>query len=228
MIEIQSETVYETLLLQNCPSQIASISTLSTFEIDFYDNLRYFLNEKKPPYEEACKILDANQNYLDIIKTATISQFSSIITRNVAGIRLKHLDLIATASASALPFAERHPKRTDAEELVLILAKEYLLTVRDYARITPNLAVAQFLICSEMAELLSHLTATQVMNICDRAWSRLQFELTAPAELYIKSIERSNVYSTESKRFVHLAKLERELHSTIQCFEENFHESNFN
>lgn len=228
MIEMQAESVYERLLLKNCPSQMSSISTLSTFEVDFYDNLRYFLNENKPSFEEASKILDVDRSFMDIIRSATISQISAVITRNVTGVRLKHLDRLATASTASLTFEERHPRRTESEELVLTLAKEYLLTARDYARITPNLAIAHFLICSEMAELLSHITATQVMNLCDRAWSALQFELTAPASFYIKSIERSNVYSTDSKRLVCLAKLERELHSTIQCFGESFNEPSFN
>lgn len=228
MIEIQNETVYEALLMKNCPSQMSSVSTLSTFEIGFYDTLHHFLNEKRPTYDEAYKILAVNKSFMGVLRRANISQVSSVISRNIAGVRLKNLSLLAKAPTGPLTFDEHLPRRTQAEELVLILAKEYLLTVRDYARITPNLAVAHFLICSEMAEVLSYATPMQVMNLAERTWTILQFELTAPVSFYVQSIERSNVYSTDSKRRVFLSKIERELHSTTQCFGEGFHEPSFN
>lgn len=205
----------EDLLVKNCASAFSSITSLSQFESDFYHNLRSFL-AKGPLFEEAQKILDTNGTLFAAVKTAMTSQIAALIQRNVAGVRLKHLDVLADTDTHNLTLQERNriANCTEAESIVLLLAKQYLLTVRDYARIEPQMAIAHFVIPSLIAEKLAYISSAEVMNLCDRTYSILQFELTAPVSHYIRTIEAANAQSLFARDAVAFAKITRELYAT--------------
>ncbi len=209
----------EDLLAKSCASALSSITSLSQFERNFYNNLQSFLT-KNPMFEETVKILETSKDFFTAVKNARTSQLAALIQRNVAGLRLKKTEVLAEASTMNLTPKERKAleNQTEAEALVLLLAKEYLLTVRDYARIDPQMAVAHFVISPTLAEKLAYISSAEVMCLCDRTCSILQFELTAPISHYLQSIEATNAQSTFSKQAVAFAKIARELYATSFSF----------
>ena len=207
----------EDLISKSCPTAFNSVSPLSAFESDFYQSLRLYI--AKHTFYEAQRILDTSERFLNIIKNSLTLQLTALIQRNVAGIRLKDLDNVLDIPTNTLTPQERFKckERVEAEDLIASFAKQYLLAVRDYSRISPQLARSQFLVSQVMAERLSVYTSSQIMNLCDRAYSILRFELTAPVSMYIKSIETGNAFSTVTKQAVTLSKICRELYSTTIC-----------
>ena len=213
----QINSLCEDLISKSCPTAFSTVSPLSSFESEFYQSLRNFT--LKHPYYESQRILETTEKFINIIKTSQHLQLNSLIQRNVAGIRIKDLDSAIDIPTGILSSQERYicKNRSEAEELVANLAKQYLLAVRDYSKISPQLARSQFLISQAMAERLSFYTSSQIMNLCDRSYSILRFELTAPVSMYIKSIESGNAFSTVTKQAVALSKVCRELFSTTRC-----------
>lgn len=219
MSDIQTNYCEE-YLVRICPGALSTAVSLASFEREFYDRLRFFII--KHSVNDALAVLETQTNFLEALSKSMTSQISSLIQRNVAGVRLKGMeDLVDISTSNLQPHeADKAKLRTDAEILTLSLAKQYLFAVRDYARISPRIARSQFLICEEMAENLSFYSYSQIENLCERASSKLRFELTAPSSMYIKTIEISNAFSLATKHAVAVSKVLRELYSTTFCLKE--------